>query len=164
MTDIEVLTIMDRALIEQGIIDPGFSDACLPVHEIMRQFRAETGRNFSTADLQHGEKYLRRWLRKIRDEGASEAKLITMLRSGLGHLCYDFIEFTYEMIGPEEIVRKAILSFKNRNYHTAVFETPSAGGAGRRSSGASSRKTPSSGKRGAKKTASRKKKSSKKIL
>ena len=158
MSDIEVVTIMDRALIEQGIIDPAFSNECLPVHDIMKQFRSEAGRNFSTMDLQNGEKYLRHWLREAHEEGASEAKLITMLRCGLGHLCYDFIEFTYEMMNPEDIVRLAVESFKSRNYHTAVYKHPASDAAGgRRARTASPRKT-AAGKPKGKKSAKTKKK------
>lgn len=163
MHDIEILTLMDRALIEQGIIDPGFTEECIPIHESMRHFRSETGRNFSTGDLQNGERYLRQWLKQVHDKGASEAKLITMLRCGLGHLCYDFVEFTYEMIHPEDIVGKAIASFKSRNYHTAVFMPPAAAGSGNRPSRPAPRKKPAPGKnRGGKSSVRRKKPSPKK--
>jgi hypothetical protein len=124
MPDIELLTGLDLALMEQGIIDFRFSDEYHTVHEAMRKFRSRRSANFSAADLLEGEKYLRRWLGRLRSKGYDKEKLVSFLRCGLGHLCYDFIEFTYEMISPEDIVRKSLVSFQSRDFHRAILNPP----------------------------------------
>jgi hypothetical protein len=121
MPDIELLTGLDRALIDRGIIAGEYAGEYGDVHAAMTRFRAGTGVYFSTKNLADGESYLRKWLTRLGAEGAPNKKLTSFLRCGLAHLCHDFIEFTFECIPPEEIAEKALASFMSRNYHRAAL-------------------------------------------
>jgi hypothetical protein len=121
MPDIVMLTGLDRKLIEEGIIDPEYTGEYYIVHEKMKSFRAGTGKYFSTDDLAGGEDFLRKMLEELEKEGHPRGKLTNFLRCGLAHLCYDFIEFTYELIPEEEIIQRSVESMVNRNYHVAVL-------------------------------------------
>lgn len=121
MPDIELLTGLDRVLIDNGIIEETYTGEYYTVHEAMKRFRAGTGVYFSTRNLAEGEAYLRKWLARLGTKGAAKKKLTSFLRCGLAHLCYDFIEFTFECIPPEEITQRALLSFTGRNYHRATL-------------------------------------------
>jgi hypothetical protein len=121
MPDIELLTGLDRALIDRGIIAGAYAGEYYEVHATMKRFRAGTGVYFSTKNLAGGESYLRKWLARLGAQGAPRKKLTSFLRCGLAHLCHDFIEFTFECIPPEEIVEKALASFMSRNYHRATM-------------------------------------------
>lgn len=121
MADLKQMSVLDGKLIEDGCIDAAYLDDYPKVHRELNK-RARRGAGvLDESHLEAGEKALREWLGVIHRQGAGQEKLTSYLRVGMAHLCYDLIASTYEKIGPEDLITRALLSFKKRKFQKSFF-------------------------------------------
>jgi len=142
MAESKIVSNLDRKLIEESILDPVYREDYQIVHSMLNERMRQTGKILTEETFKKGEDALREWLAVLSKQGASQEKLTSYLRCGLAHLCFDFIESTYETI-----LTRAMQSFKLRDYHKTYFKA----------SGSSRKVTPKAAvKKSAKKTPAKK--------
>ena len=73
-----------------------------------------------------GDAAARDWLLILYKQGASQEKLTGYLRCALAHLCLDYIDSTYKKIDDEDLVTRALLSFKSRKLHKTFYKVPAS--------------------------------------
>lgn len=127
MAEVKLVADLDKKLMEEGIIDPAYMDDYKKVHSMLNTHVRKTGRILSEETFDKGDQKLRKWLMVLYRQGAPQEKLSSYLRCGLAHLCFDFIESSYHAISTDDLVARAIQSFKMRNFHKTYFRaSPSA--------------------------------------
>ena len=126
MAENRIVARLDQRLIKDGIIDALIEKDYKKVHDMLNTHVRKTGKILTEETFKKGDDALRSWLMLLYKKGASQEKLTSYLRSGLAHLCFDFIESTYERIDPDELITRALLSFKNRGYQKSFFKVSAA--------------------------------------
>ncbi len=158
MAEAKLVADLDRKLMEEGIIDPRYMDDYKKVHSMLNTHVRKTGKILSEETFDRGDRKLRKWLMVLFRQGAPQEKLSSYLRCGLAHLCFDFIESSYHAISADDLVARAIQSFKMRNFHKTYFRAAPSGIRG------ASVKKKKAVKKKVKKTATRKKAAVKKAV
>ncbi|MBP7736382.1 MAG: hypothetical protein KA369_10460 [Spirochaetes bacterium] len=121
MAEVKFVIALDKKLMEEGIIDPAYMDDYKKVHAMLNTHVRKTGKILSEETFDRGDQQLRKWLMVLYRQGAPQEKLSSYLRCGLAHLCFDFIESSYHAISTDDLVTRAIQSFKKRNFHKTYF-------------------------------------------
>jgi hypothetical protein len=124
MADSRLVAELDKKLMEEGVIDPSYMSEYKKVHEMLNTHVRRTGKILTEAMFEKGDKKLRSWLLTLFKKGLSQDKLSSYLRCGLAHLCFDFIESNYQSIPDDDLITRAIQSFKMRNYNNSYFKIP----------------------------------------
>jgi hypothetical protein len=122
MAETKLVADLDKKLMEEGIIDPSFMEDYKKVHGMLNTHVRKTGRILSEETFEKGDQKLRKWLIVLYKQGAPQEKLSSYLRCGLAHLCFDFIESSYKAISNDDLIARAIQSFKMRNFHKTYFK------------------------------------------
>jgi hypothetical protein len=162
MAEAKLVADLDKKLMEEGIIDPRYMEDYRKVHSMLNTHVRKTGKILSEETFDRGDQKLRKWLMVLFRQGAPQEKLSSYLRCGLAHLCFDFIESSYHAISADDLVARAIQSFKMRNFHKTYFRVaPTEVKASSAKKKKASRK---SAKKKVKKSASRKKAVKKKAV
>lgn len=162
MAETKLVVDLDKKLMGEGIIDPSFMEDYKKVHNMLNTHVRKTGRILSEETFEKGDQELRKWLIVLYKQGAPQEKLSSYLRCGLAHLCFDFIESSYKAISNDDLIARAIQSFKMRNFQKTYFKvSPSEIKAAKKAVKKKARKAPSKRKKSGKKV-SRKKVSKKK--
>ncbi len=126
MADSKLVALLDDKLLADRIIDKAYAADYQKVHKKLNTHVRNRGGTLTDELFAKGEEVLRSWLHVLSKQGASQEKLTSYLRCGLGHLCYDYVNSTYETIGPEDLATRALQSFKKRNYQKSFYR-PVAG-------------------------------------
>lgn len=126
MAEVKLVADLDKKLMEEGIIDPSFMEDYKKVHSMLNTHVRKTGKILSEETFDRGDQKLRKWLMVLYRQGAPQEKLSSYLRCGLAHLCFDFIESSYHAISTDDLVARAIQSFKMRNFHKTYFRVASS--------------------------------------
>ncbi len=121
MAEVKLVADLDKKLMEEGIIDPAFMEDYKKVHSMLNTHVRKTGKIMSEETFDRGDQKLRKWLMVLYRQGAPQEKLSSYLRCGLAHLCFDYIESSYHAISTDDLVARAIQSFKMRNFHKTYF-------------------------------------------
>ncbi|HNW26930.1 MAG TPA: hypothetical protein PKN50_00520 [Spirochaetota bacterium] len=121
MAEAKLVADLDKKLMEEGIIDPRYMEDYKKVHSMLNTHVRKTGKILSEETFDRGDQKLRKWLMVLFRQGAPQEKLSSYLRCGLAHLCFDFIESSYHAISADDLVARAIQSFKMRNFHKTYF-------------------------------------------
>lgn len=124
MAELKIVTNLDARLIDDGILDPGYRDDYQIVHSMLNDRMRQTGKILTEENFQKGETALREWLITLFKQGASQEKLTSYLRCGLAHLCFDFIDSTYDTITADDLVVRSMQSFKLREFNKTFFKAP----------------------------------------
>jgi hypothetical protein len=122
MADYRIVQKLDEKLIADGILDPSYKDDYRKVHSKLNSHFKKSGAVLPQKIFEKGEARLRKWLGELYKKGASQERLTSYLRCGLAHLSFDFIESTYQSIGSDDLIPRALLSFKNREFHKTYFK------------------------------------------
>jgi hypothetical protein len=122
MAETKMVADLDKKLMEEGIIDPSFMEDYKKVHGMLNTHVRKTGTILSEETFEKGDQKLRKWLIVLYKQGAPQEKLSSYLRCGLAHLCFDFIESSYKAISNDDLIARAIQSFKMRNFHKTYFK------------------------------------------
>lgn len=125
MADSKNITKLDEKLIDAEIVDASMIQDYKKVHTFLNSHVRRTGKILTEETFEIGNTELRQWLMLLYKKGASQEKLTSYLRVGLAHLCYDFVESTYSRIEKQDLITRALLSFKNRKFHKAFFKVAS---------------------------------------
>jgi hypothetical protein len=121
MAEIKTIKKMDLRLLENKIIDPEYRLDYKLVHGMLNTHVKKNGKILTEETFKKGDEKLRSWLMTLYKKGASQDKLTSYLRCGLAHLCFDFIESTYKRIPDDDLIARALSSFRLRKYHTSFF-------------------------------------------
>lgn len=122
MANKRIASKLDKKLIEDGVIEKGFDKDYEKVHTFLNKNVKKYDKALNSDDFSTGEKDLRKWLITLNKQGASQEKLTSYLRCGLAHLCFDYIELKKEKITDDELVTRALQSFKKRKYDKTFFK------------------------------------------
>jgi len=122
MADSRIVQKLDEKLIADGVIDSAFRDDYQKVHSKLNSHLKKSGAILPEKTFEQGEQNLRKWLFELYRMGASQDKLTSYLRCGLAHLSFDFIESSYKSIDDEDLIARALVSFKNREFHKTYFK------------------------------------------
>ncbi len=122
MADKKVVAKLDSKLIEQGIINGDFEKDYVKVHTFLNKNNATYDKYLKDDDFKKCEADLRKWLITLNKQGASQEKLTSYLRSGMGHLCFNYIRIKGEKISGDEHVTRALKSFKQRKFDKTFFK------------------------------------------
>ncbi len=91
------------------------------VHSMLNNYMRRSGKELTQENFDKGDQKLRDWLMILHKEGASQEKLTSYLRCGLAHLSFDFIASQNRDLDNDELVTRALQSFKHRKYHKKFF-------------------------------------------
>jgi hypothetical protein len=122
MAETRIIQGLDEKLIAEGILDKQYAEDYNKVHAMLNSNIKKTGAILPEQVFERGEKRLRIWLMSLYKQGASQDKLTSYLRCGLAHLSFDFIESSYKSIDSEDLITRALLSFKNREFNKTFFK------------------------------------------
>ncbi len=125
MADGKIIKALDKKLMEDGVIDPAYAVDYAKVHRMLNGHIHKHGAGLPQEVFSDVEKKMREWLDTLSRQGASQEKLTSYLRCGLAHLSFDYIDSGYVQIASEDLVARAMISFKQRNYHKSYYK-PSA--------------------------------------
>jgi hypothetical protein len=121
MAELNAIKKLDLKLLENKIIDPEYRLDYKLVHSMLNTHVRKNGKILTEETFKKGDEKLRAWLMNLYKKGASQEKLTSYLRCGLAHLCYDFIESTYKRIPEDDLLSRALSSFKLRKFNTSFF-------------------------------------------
>lgn len=124
MAEAKQIKILDERLIEAEIIDESYVKDYSKVHKLLNSHIRKHGKILSDDTFKKGDEVLRDWLNILYRQGASQEKLTSYLRCGLAHLSYDYIDSTYEQIDKEDLLTRAMQSFKKRRFQKSFFKPP----------------------------------------
>jgi hypothetical protein len=122
MAETRIIQGLDEKLIAEGILDKQYAEDYNKVHAMLNLNIKKTGAILPEQVFERGEKRLRTWLMSLYKQGASQDKLTSYLRCGLAHLSFDFIESSYKSIDSDDLITRALLSFKNREFNKTFFK------------------------------------------
>jgi hypothetical protein len=122
MAETRIIQGLDEKLIAEGILDKQYAEDYNKVHAMLNSNIKKTGAILPEQVFERGEKRLRVWLMSLYKQGASQDKCTSYLRCGLAHLSFDFIESSYKSIDSEDLITRALLSFKNREFNKTFFK------------------------------------------
>ncbi len=122
MADKKIVTKLDKKLTEQGIINGDFEKDYGKVHTFLNKNNATYDKYLKNDDFKKCETELRKWLTTLNKQGASQEKLTSYLRCGMGHLCFNYIRIKGENPEPDEHVSRALKSFKKRKFDKMFFK------------------------------------------
>lgn len=124
MADAKSIKIIDEKLIEDKIIDEAYLKDYPKVHKLLNSHIRKHGKILDQETFKKGDAILRDWLNILHKQGASQEKLTSYLRCGLAHLSFDYIDSTYESISKEDLVTRALQSFKKRKFNKSFYKAP----------------------------------------
>jgi hypothetical protein len=124
MADSKVVVKLDQRLIAEKVIDRAYKDDYQTVHRMLNALIKKSGGILTEKTFEKGETKLRKWLISLYKKGASQDKLTSYLRCGLAHLSFDFIESSYKSIDVDDLITRALLSFKKRDFNKTYFKAP----------------------------------------
>lgn len=124
MADAKTIQLLDEKLIEGNLIDNSYKEDYKKVHRFLNSHIHKRGSSLPLETFEVVEKLLRNWLDTLYKQGASQEKLTSYLRCGLAHMSFDYIDSTYEQIGREDLVTRAMISFKQRHYNRTFYRPP----------------------------------------
>ncbi len=110
---------LDEKLIENGIIEKKFVEDYKKVHDFLNK-NVKTYDNFlKNDDFKSCEADLRKWMQTLKKQGASPEKLNSYLKSGMAHLCFDYIDVkqTDDSLSENDKITRALQSFKMRRFN-----------------------------------------------
>jgi hypothetical protein len=122
MADYRIVQKLDNKLIAEKILDPAFKDDYKKVHSMLNANYKKSGAVLPSKIFAKNEARLRKWLGELYKKGASQERLTSYLRCGLAHLSFDFIESSYKTIDKDDLLIRALLSFKNREFHKTYYK------------------------------------------
>jgi hypothetical protein len=122
MAEYRVIQKLDEKLMAGGIIGREYRADYRLVHSRLNSHFRKSGAILPEKVFESGELILRKWLMVLCKKGASQEKLTSYLRCGLAHLSFDFIESSYKSIDADDLIKRVLLSFKNRNFHKTYFK------------------------------------------
>jgi flagellar biosynthesis GTPase FlhF len=122
----KIVNRLDQRLMQDGTVDASIEKDYKKVHDMLNMHVRKTGKILTEDTFDRGDEALRAWLMLLYKKGATQDKLTSYLRCGLAHLCFDYIESTYESIDTDELITRALLSFKNRGYQNSFFRVSAA--------------------------------------
>jgi hypothetical protein len=122
MAETRIIQGLDEKLIAEGILDKQYAEDYAKVHAMLNSNIKKTGAILPEKVFTSGEKRLRTWLMSLYKQGASQDKLTSYLRCGLAHLSFDFIESSYKSIDSDDLITRALQSFKNREFNKTFFK------------------------------------------
>lgn len=122
MADKKIVAKLDKKLTEQGIIKKEFEKDYEKVHTFLNKNNAKYDKYLRNDDFKKCENDLRSWLITLNKQGASQEKLTSYLRSGMAHLCFNYIRLKGENPQADEHVTRALKSFKKRNFDKTFFK------------------------------------------
>ncbi len=122
----KIVVRLDQKLMQDGSIDASIERDYKKVHDMLNTHVRKTGKILTEETFEKGNQALRTWLMLLYKKGATQDKLTSYLRCGLAHLCFDYIESTYKSIDIDELITRALLSFKNRGYQNSFFRVSPA--------------------------------------
>jgi hypothetical protein len=122
MADYKIVQKLDDKLIAEGILDHVFKDDYRKVHSRLNTHYKKSGTVLPAKMFAKNEASLRKWLGELYKKGASQERLTSYLRCGLAHLSFDFIESSYQSIDKEDLLTRALLSYKNREFHKTYYK------------------------------------------
>jgi hypothetical protein len=122
MADKKIVAKLDKKLTEQGIIKKEFEKDYEKVHTFLNKNNAAYDKYLRNDDFKKCENDLRSWLITLNKQGASQEKLTSYLRSGMAHLCFNYIRLKGEKPPADEHVTRALKSFKKRNFDKTFFK------------------------------------------
>ncbi|MFW3145189.1 MAG: hypothetical protein ACMUIE_00070 [Thermoplasmatota archaeon] len=122
MADTRIVARLDDRLISDGVLPKQFKGDYSTVHSMLNSYMRRYGGKLSDENFKKGEKKLRDWLMILHKKGASQEKLTAYLRTGLAHLSFDYIDSQNPGLTGEDIVYRALQSFKQRNFHRSYFK------------------------------------------
>lgn len=122
MADYKIVQKLDDKLIAEGIIDPAFKDDYRKVHTKLNLNYKKSGAVLPAKIFEKNDTKLRKWLGELYKKGASQERLTSYLRCGLAHLSFDFIESSYQSIDKDDLLTRALQSFKNREFHKTYYK------------------------------------------
>ncbi len=126
MAENRIVVRLDQRLMQEGVIDALIEKDYKKVHDMLNTHVRKSGKILTEETFARGDQALRSWLMLLYKKGATQEKLTSYLRCGLAHLCFDFIESTYASIDADELVTRALVSFKNRGYQKSFFRVSAA--------------------------------------
>jgi len=122
MADYKIVQKLDDKIIAEGILDSAFKEDYRKVHSMLNAHYKKSGAVLPVKIFAKNEARLRKWLGELYKKGASQERLTSYLRCGLAHLSFDFIESSYQTIDKDELLTRALLSFKNREFHKTYYK------------------------------------------
>lgn len=122
MADYKIVQKLDEKLITEGIIDPAFRDDYKKVHAKLNAHYKKSGAVLPAKIFDKNKTILRKWLNELYKKGASQERLTSYLRCGLAHLSFDFIESSYQSISNDDLITRALQSFKNRDFYKTYYK------------------------------------------
>lgn len=125
MAEIKKVEKLDQKLIEMDIIDPTIEKDYQLVHTMLNKHVRKTGKILTDETFKKGDEALRKWLMLLYKKGAAQDKLTSYLRCGLAHLSFDYIESNFSQIGLDDLISRALKSFKQRGFHKTFFRVSS---------------------------------------
>ncbi len=121
MAELKKIMKLDQKLMDLGIIDSAIDKDYKKVHSMLNTHVRKNGKILTDDNFIKGDEALRAWLMLLHKKGASQEKLTSYLRCGLAHLSFDFIESGFSKIEIDDLVLRALKSFKKRKYHKSFF-------------------------------------------
>jgi hypothetical protein len=118
--------MFDERLVKEGILNGNYSKDFPQVHKMLNTYVRKTGKILSEDNFVKGDEALRKWLMILYKKGAAQEKLTAYLRSGLGHLCLDFVMAKEADLTEQESISRAIRSFKARKFGNTYFKVASS--------------------------------------
>lgn len=122
MADSKMVQKLDEKLVAEGILDSAYKDDYIKVHLKLNAHYKKSGAVLPSKIFEKNEIILRKWLGELYKKGASQERLTSYLRCGLAHLSFDFIESSYQFIDSEDLVTRALQSFKNREFQKTYYK------------------------------------------
>ena len=122
MADYKIVQKLDEKLIAEGVLDSAYKDDYRKVHSKLNSDYKKSGAVLPAKIFAKNEARLRKWLGELYKKGASQERLTSYLRCGLAHLSFDFIESSYKSIDKEDLLTRALLSFKNREFNKTYYK------------------------------------------
>jgi len=126
------ITKLDKKLISSGIIEKKYKADYAKVHKKLNSIIKKTGRILSEKVFKKGDAAMREWLMSLYKLGASQEKLTSYLRCGLAHLSFDFIDSTYKQISEDDLIARALQSFKKRKFQKTFFKVSTSNAAAKK--------------------------------
>ena len=126
MAELKKVMKLDQKLIEMGILDPTIDKDYKKVHSMLNTHVRKNGKILTDETFKKGDEALRKWLMLLYKKCASQEKLTSFLSCGLSHLSFVFIESGFSKIELDDLIARALKSFKNRKYNKSFFKVSSA--------------------------------------
>ncbi|MBN1540070.1 MAG: hypothetical protein JW939_07990 [Candidatus Thermoplasmatota archaeon] len=121
MADSRTVRMLDLKLMEEGILSKDYKNDYQTVHDMLNSYMRRSGGKLPDENFKIGDRKLRDWLMILYKQGASQEKLTSYLRCGLGHLSFDYIASQKPGISASDLVTRSLQSLKLRKFHKSFF-------------------------------------------